>query len=110
MTKLVDKQSRELPQGTPALPDSEVNALLAEVPGWEVIDGGKRLAKTYSFQNFYETTAFVSAAFWIIHREDHHPDLEVSYKNARFTFWTHTVGGLSENDFITAAKIEALPH
>jgi 4a-hydroxytetrahydrobiopterin dehydratase len=110
MPKLIEKRSAELPKGTPALSDSEVKALLAEVPGWEVIADGKRLAKTYTFKNFYETTAFASAAFWIIHREDHHPDLEVSYKTARFTFWTHTVGGLSENDFITAAKIDALPH
>lgn len=110
MAKLVQKQSRELPKGTPALSDIDVKQLLAEVPGWEVAEGGKRLVKTYTFKNFYETTAFVNAAFWIIHREDHHPDLGVSYKTARFSFWTHTVDGLSENDFITAAKIDALPH
>jgi 4a-hydroxytetrahydrobiopterin dehydratase len=110
MSNLREKQSRELPKGTPALSESEVKQLLLQVPGWEVVDGDKRLAKTYTFKNYYETTAFVNAAFWIIHREDHHPDLEVSYKTARFTFSTHTVGGLSENDFITAAKIDALPH
>lgn len=109
MTSLLERRSRELPSGTPALPAPEVQKLLAEVPGWALSADGKRIGKTYQFANYYETIAFVNAVAWVVHREDHHPDLEVSYNRCRVTYWTHTVGGLSDNDFICAAKIEALP-
>jgi 4a-hydroxytetrahydrobiopterin dehydratase len=108
MPTLLQKRSRELPAGAPALSSSEVADLLDEVPGWEIVSEGKRLAKTYEFKNFHETMEFVNALAWVVHREDHHPDLEVSYKRCRVVFWTHTVGGVSENDFICAAKIDAL--
>ncbi len=81
-------------------------ALLAQLPGW-VIEGDK-LAKTYGFRNYHETMAFVNALAWIAHREDHHPDLAVSYNRCRVEWNTHSVGGLSENDFICAARVEAL--
>jgi 4a-hydroxytetrahydrobiopterin dehydratase len=108
MPTLLQKRSRELPAGTPALSSTEIAHLLEEVPGWEIVSEGKRLAKSYEFKNFHETIEFVNALAWVVHREDHHPDLEVSYKRCRVVFWTHTVGGISENDFICAAKIDAL--
>ena len=74
--------------------------------GWEPADG--RIAKTYSFKNYYETMAFVNAAAWISHREDHHPDMTVGYNKCRVEYMTHAIGGLSENDFICAAKLDAL--
>ncbi|MBI2961625.1 MAG: 4a-hydroxytetrahydrobiopterin dehydratase [Betaproteobacteria bacterium] len=52
--------------------------------------------------------AFVNAVAWISHREDHHPSLVVGYNSARVEYWTHAIGGLSENDFICAAKVDAL--
>src|SRR5687767_10050005 len=91
----------------PKLDDAQVRSLLAEVPGWERTPAGE-IAKTFKFQNYYETMAFVAATAWISHREDHHPDLEVGYNKCRVRYSTHSVGGLSENDFICAAKIEAL--
>ena len=65
-------------------------------------------AKAWSFKNYYETLAFVNAVAWIVHGEDHHPDLSVGYNRCRVEFSTHSIGGISENDFICAAKIEAL--
>ena len=88
------------------LNESQVTILLAEVPGWERV--GDEIAKVFKFKNDHETMAFVNASAWVSHREDHHPDLEVGYNKCRVRYSTHSVGGLSENDFICAAKIEAL--
>ena len=68
----------------------------------------KVLVKTYHFLNYYETMAFVNAVAWIAHRENHHPDLEVGYKECCVRYSTHAIGGLSENDFICAAKVDRL--
>ena len=92
--------------GTPALGDARAAELLAQLPGWE--RAGGEIAKTFKFKNYYETMAFVNAAAWVSHRADHHPDLEVGYNKCRVRYSTHSVGGLSENDFICAAKLEAL--
>ena len=106
MTGLAAKRCRPLPAGTPALPPAETERLLKEVPGWSLERGA--IAKAFAFANYYETIAFVNAVAWIAHREDHHPDMAVGYNRCRVELSTHTVGGLSENDFICAAKIEAL--
>ncbi|MBU1689529.1 MAG: 4a-hydroxytetrahydrobiopterin dehydratase [Gammaproteobacteria bacterium] len=74
--------------------------------GWEYADG--KISKTYRFDDYYQTMAFVNAAAWVSHREDHHPDLEVGYNQCRVRYHTHDVNGLSENDFLCAAKIDAL--
>jgi 4a-hydroxytetrahydrobiopterin dehydratase len=108
MRELLERRCRELPAGTPALAATEVSRVLAELPGWALDGDGKRIAKTYEFKNFHETMEFVNALAWVVHREDHHPDLEVSYKRCRVVYWTHTVAGVSENDLICAAKIDAL--
>lgn len=83
--------------------DSE--RFLGQVAGWQV--EADMLVKAFPFKNYYETMAFVNLVAWIAHREDHHPDMAVSYNKCRVAFSTHSVGGLSENDFICAAKIEA---
>ena len=88
------------------LNDGQVSKLLAEVPGWE--RSGDEIAKTFKFKNYHETMAFVNATAWVSHREDHHPDLEVGYNKCRVRYSTHSVGGLSENDFICAAKLQEL--
>jgi 4a-hydroxytetrahydrobiopterin dehydratase len=62
----------------------------------------------FQFKNYYETMAFVNAVAWVAHREDHHPDLEVGYNKCTVRYSTHSVGGLSENDFICAAKVDSL--
>lgn len=90
--------------GGPPLPDITAREFLAELKGWELLDG--HLVKTYPFRNYHHTMAFVNALAWIAHREDHHPDLHVYYNKVRVEYWTHAVGGLSENDFICAAKVD----
>ena len=106
MSTLSGKKCRPLPAGTPALTRARIDALLKEVPGWAY--DGKVIAKSWSFRNYHETMAFVNAVAWIAHREDHHPDMSVGYNRCRVEFSTHSIGGISENDFICAAKIEAL--
>ena len=108
MTELLAQRSKELPKGTPALPKPEVDRLLAQLEGWSLSSDGKRITRAFEFTNFHETIEFVNAAAWVIHKEDHHPDMEVSYKTCKVTFWTHTVSGLSLNDFICAAKLDVL--
>lgn len=105
---LAKRKCKACESGTGKLRDDEVAQMLPEVPGWERSGDGKEIAKTFRFQNYHETMAFVNASAWVSHREDHHPDLEVGYNKCRVRYSTHSVGGLSENDFICAAKIEAL--
>lgn len=91
----------------PALGAEAIATLLAEVPGWAVIDGS--LQSSFSFRNYYETIAFVNAMAWVSHQQDHHPDLMVSYKLCAVSYTTHSADGeLSENDFICAARVSAL--
>ena len=92
--------------GVPPLNETEIQTNLAQLSGWQVEKG--ELVKSYSFKNYYETMAFVNAAAWVSHREDHHPDIEVGYNQCRVRYITHAIGGLSENDFICAAKMDAL--
>ena len=103
---LVERRCQALPAGTPALAGAELAALLAQVPGWE--HRGSTIRKTYSFADYGKTMAFVNAVAWIAHREDHHPDMSVGYNRCEVAFSTHSIGGISLNDFICAAKIEAL--
>ena len=103
---LADDHCQALAPGTKALTRTEIDALLKEVPGWSY--DGKVISKTYSFKNYYETMAFVNALAWIAHREDHHPDLAVGYNRCRVEFSTHSIGGISRNDFVCAARIERL--
>lgn len=105
-TTLVAGHCLPLPPGTKALTRAEIDSLLKQVPGWTY--DGKIVSKTYSFKNYYETMAFVNAIAWIAHREDHHPDLAVGYNRCRVEFSTHSIGGISRNDFICAARIERL--
>ena len=75
---------------------------------WSADDDAQRMRRSFRFKNYYQTIAFVNALAWIAHREDHHPDLEVGYSRCTVNFSTHSVGGLSENDFICAVRIDSL--
>jgi len=92
--------------GILALDADAATRLLQELPDWTL--AGQKLEKTFVFRNHYETMAFVNAVAWVSHREDHHPELTVGYKDCRVSYWTHAIDGLSENDFICAAKLEKL--
>ena len=75
---------------------------------WHVTDEGTAISRQFEFKNYYQTIAFVNAVAWIANREDHHPDMTVTYTQCQVTYTTHFVGGLRRNDFICAAKIDAL--
>lgn len=79
---------------------------LAGLAGWSV--DGVAITKTFSFADYHRTMAFVNAVAWIAHVEDHHPELAVGYGRCTVRWSTHSVGGLSLNDFICAAKVDAL--
>ncbi|HMP72282.1 MAG TPA: 4a-hydroxytetrahydrobiopterin dehydratase [Kiritimatiellia bacterium] len=104
--QLLEKRCVPCEGGTPPLAEPEIENLLPLVPGWSVEN--HELSRVFSFKNYYQTTAFVNAVAWIAHREDHHPDISFGYKACTIRYSTHSVGGLTENDFICAAKINAL--
>lgn len=104
--KLLMKTCSPVPAATPPLSEHDVEHLLGHIEGWDVVDG--RLEKSFQFEDHYQAVAFVNAVAWISHREDHHPDLVLGYNTCTVSYSTHSIGGLSENDFICAAKVNAL--
>ena len=86
-----------------ALEPDDVNRRLQSLPDWELSPAGE-IRRTFNFKNYYETIAFVNAIAWIANKADHHPDLEVGYNKCVVRYSTHDVGGLSDADFISAAK------
>ncbi len=109
-SELRQKSCRPCAPGTPPLAREEAQRWLAALSaGWTLReDGDLAIERVFKFKNYYETMAFVNAVAWIAHREDHHPDVEIGYNRCRVRYSTHAVKGLSENDFICAAKIDAL--
>ncbi len=106
MHALASKNCRPLPKGNPALAAADVTAMLREFEGWNLDSGA--ITKTFFFPDYQQTLAFVNAVAWIATRQDHHPDLLVQFDRCRVSYATHSVGGISENDFICAARIEEL--
>lgn len=92
--------------GVPPLGPDEIAALLPKLKGWQVVDG--KLTRDFRFPDHYVTMTFVNAIAWISHQQGHHPDLTVGYDSCRVQYITHAIGGLSESDFICAAKVDAL--
>ncbi|MDC7806611.1 4a-hydroxytetrahydrobiopterin dehydratase [Luteimonas sp BLCC-B24] len=90
------------------LPEARIRELLPDVPGWTLAEDGQALTRTFRFDDYHRTMAFVNALAFVAHREDHHPDLGVHYDRVVVRYSTHDVGGLSENDFICAAKADRL--
>ncbi|MCD4749902.1 MAG: 4a-hydroxytetrahydrobiopterin dehydratase [Thermoanaerobaculales bacterium] len=103
---LVMEPCQAVPEGTPALSDHDVHHLLTHVDDWELVDG--LLEKVFHFEDHYQTMAFVNAVAWISHREDHHPEMVIAYDACMVRYSTHTVDGLSRNDFLCAAKVDHL--
>ncbi|MDF7808724.1 4a-hydroxytetrahydrobiopterin dehydratase [Pontiellaceae bacterium B12219] len=108
MSSLTDKKCKPCEGGVKPLSADEADRMLSELDGWART--GSEIEKTFEFRNYYQTMAFVNASAYISHQEDHHPDLLVGYKTCRVIYTTHAIGGLSENDFICAAKLDALIH
>lgn len=105
---LEQKKCRPCEGGTEPLDRDRADALLKQVAGWEISDDGKRIFRRFEFKGFYKTMAFINAMAWIANQEGHHPDFEAGYNFCLVHFSTHAIDGLSENDFICAAKLNAL--
>jgi 4a-hydroxytetrahydrobiopterin dehydratase len=110
MMKVADLLKKKCQHQLNGLTDAEIAAQLGQLDGWSFQNDA--ISKAFSFKNYYETLAFVNAIAYIIHTEDHHPELVVTYNRCLVKFNTHSVnagkGGISENDFICAAKVDAL--
>jgi len=109
MTTLCDlahKKCKPCEGGVQPLSQDEINILIKQLDGW--VQRDQTIGKIFEFKNYYQTMAFVNAVAWVSHREDHHPDLNVSYNKCHVEYSTHAISGLSENDFICAAKVDAL--
>ncbi|HEV7800605.1 MAG TPA: 4a-hydroxytetrahydrobiopterin dehydratase [Burkholderiales bacterium] len=106
MSDLAQGKCKPCEGGVDPLTPVEVENMLRQLNGWALDNGA--IAKTYSFKNHYQALAFVNAAAWISHREDHHPDMTVGYNTCRVAYVTHAINGLSVNDFICAAKLDKL--
>jgi 4a-hydroxytetrahydrobiopterin dehydratase len=117
MTKLTEKRCVPCEGGTPPLDDAATSLLLGEVDGWRRADAPSsenaeknepRISKQFRFEDFLGAMAFLNKMAAIAEAEGHHPDFCVHYNRVDVTLWTHSVGGLSENDFIVAAKVDAM--
>ncbi len=93
-------------EGSKALQPKAITAQLAAIDGWSLKSGA--IEASFSFKNYYETIAFLNALAYVVHREDHHPDITFGYNSALVRFNTHSVKGISLNDFICAAKCSAI--
>jgi 4a-hydroxytetrahydrobiopterin dehydratase len=91
-----------------ALDAAQVDAWLVELPGWQLRHDGKAIIKDFKFADFHHTLGFINAVGFMANQEDHHPDIEAGYGHCQLLWSTHDVGGLSLNDFICAARVEAL--
>ncbi len=103
---LASKTCKPCEGGVPPLSQDQAAKLLKQLDGW--VQYERIIGKTYEFKNYYQTIAFVNGVAWISHREDHHPELTVGYNKCHVEYTTHAIGGLSDNDFICAAKVDAL--
>jgi 4a-hydroxytetrahydrobiopterin dehydratase len=86
----------------------QAEELLTELDGWELSGDGKMISRRFEFRGFFRTMSFINAMAWVVNNEGHHPDFSSGYNYCEVGFTTHAIDGLSENDFICAAKINAL--
>ena len=108
-TELTTRRCKPCEGGVPSLDSSAVEQLLQALnPGWEITVDGKAIVRHFEFAGYHRTISFVNAVAWIAETEGHHPDLRVLYGKAEVLYTTHAIKGLSENDFICAAKIDRL--
>lgn len=109
-TPLAELHCEACKPGTPTLPREEIERLLAQVPGWTVIQAGDHLelTRTFRYKGFMPGVELVDRIAAIAEAERHHPDLHLSYGSLRVNLWTHAAGGLTKNDFILAAKMDLI--
>ena len=110
MTELAELKCVACRGGEPKLTDAELKALLPKVPEWRMleVDGERRLERTFKFKNFMEAMAFTIKIAAIAEQEDHHPRIVTEWGRVTVEWWTHVIRGLHQNDFIMAAKTDAV--
>lgn len=108
MTDLSEKTCVPCEGGIPPLEAERLQELMTRVDDWHLNATQTEIEKTVRFKNYYETMAFVNALAWMAHRENHHPDLSVHYDHCIVRYSTHAISGLSENDFVCAAKVDQI--
>ncbi len=108
MEKLSEKKCKPCEGGASPLTQEKTNDLLSQLNEWALDKTATAIQKTFHFKNYFRTIGFVNAVAWIANQEEHHPDLTVSYNRCNVSFTTHAIKGLSENDFICAAKVDQL--
>jgi 4a-hydroxytetrahydrobiopterin dehydratase len=109
MSDLARKKCKACEGGVAPLTRDAAAALLAQLdPAWTLADDAGSIRRELAFKDFYRTMSFVNALAHVANIEDHHPDLEVGYNYCRIAFTTHSIKGLSENDFICAAKLDLI--
>jgi len=109
MTNLSAQRCQPCEGGIAPLEPVQAQELLQQINvEWSLSPGSDEISRNFTFKNYYQTIAFVNAIAWIANQENHHPDLEVSYNCCRVRYSTHAINGLSENDFICAAKVDGL--
>ena len=94
--------------GVAKLDPQSIQVLLGKIPGWSLVENGEAITRSFAFEDYWETMAFVNAVAFVAHTADHHPDLSVHYNRCVVRYNTHSVGGLTDNDFICAAKVSIL--
>ena len=110
MDSLVNERCAVCRKDSPRVTEAEIAELSPRIPEWKIVEveGVPRLQRTFRFRSYPETLAFVQRVGELAEAEGHHPDLEVRWGEVRVTLWTHAAGGLTENDFILAAKIDEM--
>jgi 4a-hydroxytetrahydrobiopterin dehydratase len=108
MTQWQNLSCTSQPGGAEPIAGAQARDIMSEFKEWELDEAQPEIRRAFKFKNYYETMAFVNAVAWIANQEDHHPDMEVSYNRCVVHFSTHSVKGLSNFDFICAAKVDAL--
>ncbi len=106
---LAEKRCVPCRGGVPALSAAEAEALLAGAPGWTLEEGATRIRRTFRFRDFASAMEFARRVGELAEEQWHHPDIAVGWGYCSVAFRTHKIGGLHENDFIMAAKVDALP-
>jgi 4a-hydroxytetrahydrobiopterin dehydratase len=110
MSGLAERRCKPCEGGIPPLTATEAQRFLSQISSsWAVTQNAHAIRREFRFRDFYRTMSFVNALAHIVNIEDHHPDLEVGYNYCHVTFTTHAIGGLSENDFVCAAKVDLIP-
>lgn len=106
MSELTKKKCEPCEGGVPPMPDDKAEEMLKQTPDWE--KEGKKIQREFKFKDFVEAMKFVNKVADLAESEDHHPDIHIYWNKVQLVLWTHAIDGLSENDFIVAAKVNEI--